>query len=265
MELYNLYFAVITALGFAEGIQLDGLKVLYLGVIGAIVIWAGLFVLQGVGLYAMAKKQNVDKAWRAFVPFVNLLLIGQLAGECTVFGKKMKRVGLYAMIAQIVGTAVCVFEIFSDLYLYTVEGVPTYDQYNNPYWLGATGFSLFLTNYLTISGVVLPFVQMAYEIMIFIIVMSLYKKYVPNSYLGLGVLSLFFPLARYIVVFAIRNRPLIDFEAYMRAKREAYRYRGYFSYDSPYNNSNENPYGQPREPKAEKPKAEPKKKSSSKK
>lgn len=249
MELYNLYFIVLTSLSII-GIQSSG--TLYGGLIGAFAIWVGLFVLQGVGLYTMAKKQNVEKRWKAFVPFVNLLFMGQLAGECNVFGQKMKRAGLYAMITQIIATAFAVVEIFAVVYLYTVEGQPSFDQYDNMYWTGLQGFSLKLTRYLSISELILPIVQMIYEIMIFIIMMTLYKKYVPNSYFGLGVLSLFIPLSRFIVIFAIRNRPLVDYEAYMRAKREEFlRQRGYTQYGSPYQNPYANTSGTAQQPMEE--------------
>ena len=46
-------------------------------------------------------------------------------------------------------------------------------------------------------------------------------------------------MARFIVIFILRNNAPIDFEAYMRAKREAYA-RRMGSYGNPYGN----PYGQ---------------------
>lgn len=248
MELYNLYFIMLTALGFF------GLKssMALGGIIGAVVLWAGLFTLQAFGMYAMAKKQKVEKRWMAFIPFVNLLFMGKLAGECNVFGQKVKRAGLYAMLAQIITTAFCLMEIFSVVYLYTVEGTPSFDQFDQPYWSGVQGFSLALTKYLSVSELFLPIVQMIYEIMAFIIVMALYKKYVPNSHFALSVLCLFFPLARYVIMFVIRNRPLVDYEAYIRARHEEYmRQRGYTpNYGAPYtspNGTGEQPAQQPPE------------------
>ncbi|MBO5363061.1 MAG: hypothetical protein J6A46_01895, partial [Clostridia bacterium] len=45
----------------------------------AIVALATVFILQGIGLYAMAKKANVKRAYLAFVPFGYLLLVEELA------------------------------------------------------------------------------------------------------------------------------------------------------------------------------------------
>lgn len=242
MELYNLYM-IFDAIGLLG---------VYGNLIGAIALWTGFFVLQGIGMYVMAKKQNVGKRWMAFVPFVNLLFMGKLAGECNVFGQKMKRAGLYAMLAQIIATAFAVVEIVVMVYLITVEGEPSFDQYGAMYWTGLQGLSLKLTKYLSVSELILPIVQMIYEIMIFIITITLYKKYVPNSYFGLGVLSLFIPLSRFIIIFVIRNRPLVDFEAYMRAKRDEYlRQRGYTQYGSPYQNPYANAGGTSQQPQEE--------------
>ncbi len=255
MEIYNLYFIIVTVLGL---FNLPLVQSLYSGVIGAFVLWGGLFALQGVGLYTMAKKQKVEKRWLAFVPFANFLFMGKLAGECNVFGQKVKRAGLYAMLAQIVTTALCFMEMFAVTYLYTVEGAPSFDQFNNPYWSGLKGFSFSLTKYLSVSGLILPIVQMIYEIMTFIILMAVYKKYVPNNAFVLGILSLFVPLSRFIILFVIRTRELIDYEAYMRKKQEEFlRQRGYTQnpyYGNPYNAGQYTPPAQltpPEEPFAE--------------
>ena len=67
---------LFTALGIGGGIRLV------------------LFVLQGFGLYAMAKKREMKNKWLAFVPLASVWYMGKLAGACDGFGKKMKRPGL---------------------------------------------------------------------------------------------------------------------------------------------------------------------------
>ena len=73
-------------------------------------------------------------------------------------------------------------------------------------------------------------------------------------------LALFVPLSRYIVIFALRNRTPVDYDAYMRARYEAYmRQRGqygqygqsgqYGQYGNPYANpyagqTPEEPFGE---------------------
>jgi hypothetical protein len=87
--------------------------------------------------------------------------------------------------------------------------------------------------------------------------MALCKKYAPKNYMVLSILVLFIPVARFIVIFALRNRQPIDYEAYMRARREAYirSQQQYYNRQNPYGNpygGQYNPYGQdtpsPRKP-----------------
>jgi hypothetical protein len=102
-----------------------------------------------------------------------------------------------------------------------------------------------------------------YEIAIFVLFLALYKQYNPKNYFGLGMLTLFVPLSRFVIVFVLKNRKAIDYDAYMRARREAYmRARqqygnfgpyGYGGYGNPYNpNAQGNGAAQaPEEPFAE--------------
>lgn len=239
MEIYMLYNAV------ANMCVLFGLTApaaLFGGLIGGTSVWLGLFILQGFGVYAMAKNRNMEKRWLAFVPFVSLMYIGKLVGECNLFGQRVKRAGLYAMIAQIVTAVICALIIFAEIYLYVVEGTPEYDQWYTPYWPNLEGFSQVTYSFYYISDSILSIFQLIYEILMFILMMGLYRKYAPKNYTILAFLALFVPLSRYIVIFVLRNRQEIDFDAYMRARHEAYmrqreQYRNY-----PYNNPYNNPY-----------------------
>jgi len=85
-----------------------------------------------------------------------------------------------------------------------------------------------------------------YEILLVVLLIGLYRRYTPKNYMTLGILTLFVPASRYIVIFVLRNRQSIDYEAYMRARREAYmrqQQQYYNRYDNPYNNPYNNPYG----------------------
>ena len=66
--------------------------------------------------------------------------------------------------------------------------------------------------------------------------MGLYKNYQPKNYTLLAMIDLFIPLAHFIVIFVNRNKPYIDFDAYMRARREAYirQRQQYHGYGNPY-------------------------------
>jgi hypothetical protein len=74
--------------------------------------------------------------------------------------------------------------------------------------------------------------------------MALLKKYVPSKYLFLSFLQLFVPLSRYIVIFVIRNKKQVDYDAFMRAKYEDFARRN-ATYGNPYNRYSGNPYNRP--------------------
>ena len=101
MELFNFYNSIFEVFAIDGSVTMT--DIWRAGGI-ALGVWLVLFILQGIGLYVMAKRRNMKGRALAFVPFVNLYYIGRLIGDCTLFGRKMKRPGLYAMIAQILAT-----------------------------------------------------------------------------------------------------------------------------------------------------------------
>ncbi len=245
MEIFNLYNGMKLTFSMT-GVTIPAVFYYALAFGGA--LWLGLFILQGFGLYAMAKRRGMNGKWKAFVPFVNIHYIGKLSGDCYIFGQRVKRVGLYAMLAQIVVTVLCALVVASEIYLYSTCGLPKFDEWNAPYWTGLQGFSLAVFNFYDVSGYLLPTFQLVCEILMLVLLLGLYKKYNPKNYMVLGFLELFVPLSRYIVVFVLRNRGAVDYEAYMRARHEAYmRRRQQYQnpYGNPYGNPYNNPYGNP--------------------
>ena len=112
--------------------------------IGAIVYsllnFCALFILQGIGLFTMAKRRKMQKKWLAFIPFANVYYMGKLVGECGFFGHKMKNAGLYAMIAQIVSVLFSCAYIFAECYFYITYGEPVgTNTMGTPYWSDLTG------------------------------------------------------------------------------------------------------------------------------
>ncbi len=251
MEFFSLYNFVAAL--FIVLRQTDDVAARYYGLLGGTLLWAVLFILQGFGLYRMAQKRNLSKKWLAFLPFGNIWYIGKLAGECNVFGQKMKHIGLYTMIAQILTTLLCGVTIAAEIYLYATLGEPELlTNLGMPYWGVLSGFSATAYDFFDISAYIIPILQLVFEILLLILLMGLYKKYYPKNYMILGFLVLFMPLARFIVIFVLRNRTAIDYEAYMRARREAYmRQQQQYQnmYGNPYQNPyNRNPYANPYNP-----------------
>lgn len=226
-------------------LQKDDLNNLIVGLSMVVGLWLILFILQGVGLYKMAKNKKMAKKWLVFVPIANIYYICKIAGSCDIFGRKIKHFGLYVMIAQIVSSVLCIMAIASEIYLYATCGAPTPVEGTYQYsWSGLHGASLSVYRLYELCEYVVFFVGFLSQILIYLLYSSLFKKYVPQNYMMLSLLVWFVPVAPYVTVFALRNRKEIDFAAYMRAKQEAF-FRQQQQYRNMYGNPNNpnNPYG----------------------
>ena len=135
MEIYSFYQVATTITAFFTNER----ETLFIaGLIGGFSILIALFLLQGFGLYKMAKNRGIKNRALAFVPFVNLWFVGKLAGECHFFGQKVKRAGMYAMIAQIIGTVFCLLTIAAEMYLWLGHGDPQWNEEGMAYWVNLT-------------------------------------------------------------------------------------------------------------------------------
>jgi len=254
MEIFNIYRAVVnTCFAFWQSAEISTTFIVGLAV--GVVIWSALFILQGVGIYTMATKRGMEKRWLAFVPFANIMYIGRLSGPSEVFGQRMKNAALFAMIAQILTFVLYVSTTAAEAYLYLEYGHPQYDiELGLPCWADLNAFSLRVYKFYEFGSWILSLFQLVYEILLFILIMGLYKKYTPKNYTGLALLALFVPLSRYIVIFVLRNRTAIDYQAYLRARREAYmRQRQQYRDYGGYNGYGNNPYTPPQQPPQEEP------------
>ena len=246
MEIYSFYETIKTSMTLT-----NDMTIIVASVAIAVVIWLALFVLQGVGICVMAKKQGLKNRALAFLPFVNIWYIGKLAGGCSFFGQRIKRAGMYAMIAQILAALAASLTVAAEQYLWFAYGAPQLaTEYGYYYWTGLTGFASYVSSFCNISGYILTIVQLLAYVFMVILMMGLCKKYAPKNYMLLGFLVLFIPVARFIIIFSLRKRQPIDYEAYMRARHEAYMrsQQQYYNGQNPYGNSYGNPYSRPNSP-----------------
>ena len=120
VQIFTEYFAGVQVSSAAEYIEAL-VRILYisLGVAGGVYLVCLIF--GGIGMHTLAKKVGMKHSWLAFLPFANTWYAGRLAGETQLFGKKMKRVGLYAMLAEVVYVAINVFSLVISFALYRPE------------------------------------------------------------------------------------------------------------------------------------------------
>ncbi len=238
MELYTFHRLVLNFLSIGtKNVEF----VLIASAIIGVVLWIGMFVLQGFGLLAMAKKQNLEKSWMAFVPFVNILYMGKIAGDCKIFGQKVKNIGVFAMIAQILATLATIAFLAAEMYLYLGVGNPQVDAMGMPYWTGLTGFDGVVSSVYDYGIYFLSIVQLICGILLYIIVAEICKRYAYKAHFILSFLALFVPISRFIILFAIRNNELFDYEEMLRRRQNFYAQQQYNPYN-PYNNPH-GPYG----------------------
>ena len=257
MEIYEIYSTLSYTLSMLFSTEQTPLaQALIYGLVGAFLIWTALFILQGVGLYVMAKKQGLKKKWLAFIPFVNILYMGKIAGETFIFGQRMKRPGLYAMIAQIVTTALCFTVMISEIYL--CANCNVHSLMNLRIGVETECIRYSISRFYDISQYFLSIAQLCYTLLMLLLLSALYKKYSVKNQMVFTLLSCFVPISRFIIIFVLRNNKAVDYQAYMRARREAYmrqqqQYRNQYGPYNPYNNPYNNPYGQNRAPYGQNP------------
>ena len=64
---------------FSELIEIFGSVFVLFGLIGSFssIVGIALYVLNGIGLYEMAKKMNFSNPWISFIPFANVFAVVQ--------------------------------------------------------------------------------------------------------------------------------------------------------------------------------------------
>ena len=241
---FNVFLMIYGAVNGYESLHANT-KVLFFAILTAVGVWLALELFLGFGLYRMAKNKGMGKRAMAFIPFVNMIYAGRLAGDCEFFGQRMKHTGVFVMIVQILLFLVGAFTIFVETSLYMTY-VPTVMN-NSIVFLKENGgeptgrLARFFITYDNVSTMLLSILELAYTVLLFIMASALYRKYAPSSSMFLAFLALFVPVSFPIAVFALRKKQPVDYADYIRKKREAYyrRYGGGYG-NNPYGG---NPYG----------------------
>ncbi len=184
----------------------------------------------GYGLMRMAKKAGRTDGYLGFIPFVNTWYTGKLAGEANFFGQKMKRTGLYAMIAEILYSLVAGFSLVTNVLLMPfLHEVPATSENGELLYSSIEvnqplareqgfGWAIDSQLWVQILSLILDIVLIVF---FFVLFTALFKKYYVRGPMLLTVFSTIFPF-RAATVFAVRNNTPIDYEAYMRRKMEEY-------------------------------------------
>jgi hypothetical protein len=194
----------------------------------SVVVEVVTFILMALGIYTMAKRQNLNKKWLAFIPFFNFILLGRVLGSAIVWGKKIKNVGLWVTITSLIST---VFNLFLNYgyYLVIIQkifNVTVYFDTNSFWYLLATGKGV-VYNVLSIVSFVPDLAYIFFEVSLIFMV---FRMYAPERSLLYSLASVFIEPFFGILLFMVRNRKRHSRDEFIQHRTYTY---------NPFNN----PYG----------------------
>ena len=171
------------------------------------------YVFRSIGLYVLAKRNGVKKAFLAWIPFLWINIACKLAGDFRIFSKKISELTLLFTILFTVGEVLSLFYMFLDYFpligyflsggsIYfgtapTIEhltysssgltGTYVLSNYVNPY--ASIDFTLFyaIIETLDIITMILSLVTIFIKVNVFI---SIFRKFWPQHFILASIFSL---------------------------------------------------------------------------
>ena len=258
------YYEQMTRTGFID-IEVPKLSLIIAAVV-ALSLLLTFYLFRSIGLYTLAKANDVKRPWIAFIPAVWMFTACELIGESSgFFGWTYKKLALTFGILFSICAAVSLLDRVLSYYplisyaaqtganarVYLVgsyssdfsasRGIPVY-PYNSAFCV--EGFVAAYPDWLNgvlsgikILGVFTSVVSLVITVSVYF---SLFRKFWPEHYILASLLSILLSLFP-IFVFAVRNRQPVDYGEYMREK-----YRAFYSarYGRPPENRDEQPFGE---------------------
>ncbi len=230
-----------------------------LGVALAIIL--ALYVLRSIGLFTLAKRQNIKHAFLAWIPLVWFYILCKLIGNSRLFNMPYEKIAIWLCIIFAVSellTIVVEFLMYFPLFQYALlEGGTIYIGTGGKVaeemvkYISLEGnLGIFVTKRIIPFGLsiaklnkiieVLNTLAMLFDLASIIITISaffaFFRKYLPRHFMLASLLSIFITPALPIFIFICRNKEPMDYNEYIRS-----RYQGY---QNPYQNPYNNPYNQ---------------------
>ena len=244
---------------------------IWLAIITALLVYSALYVLRSIGLYVLAKRQGVKKAYLAWIPCIWLYTLCKVLGNARIFNQPVQSFALLMTILFSVAevlTFVYGFLLYFPLLEYAIIGGETLyigspSQFGNEFiqyvaFDGNTGIFVTkqiypfgmkiatLDKILTVIDYIVPLFDLASIFITISLYFALFRKYWPQHYMLVSLLSIFITGLFPIFMFVIRKKNPIDFNEYLRSRYGAYQNpygRPYNPYGNPYGNQYGNPYG----------------------
>ena len=239
---------------------------LIVGIVIDLVIAIAFYVLRSVALYTIAKRQNINKPFLAFIPCAWLFIAGKAMGTVLIKGKPAKNLPLIATIVFALSEVIaltCAFIAYFPIVGYYLQGgnVIIADTEVYTYVLQQEGFVpyvffkdmlfvkggnvagsivypyadvLMMRDIVDILGIIAELATIAVICFNVIIYIGLFRKFIPAHYLIFTVLSVvgLFP----IMVFIVRKKEPVNYKDYIRSRFYGRGYNPYMG-GNPYANN----------------------------
>jgi len=206
------------------------------------IVYIVLLVMGGFGLYRMAARKGLKFKARAFIPFANSYLLGQLAGDkCAFFGARIKLIKLWVMLTEILAflvgglSVICTMALYTDMFAdvrYIRETL--YGSYYdfNVNAMTVTQKTLYYGYY--VGQWVYYFFELFYILFFFTAAINLFRSYAPAQATIFSLVSIFLPIEN-IFIFAVSGNKEVNYTEYIRARYARYRNQAnYYNRRPPY-------------------------------
>lgn len=227
------------------------------GVLVELAIILTLYILRGVALYTIAKRQSIKRPYLAFIPCMWIFIAGKAMGTLLVKGKPAKNLALIATIlfttCEVLSFAITFLTYFPLVGYYLSGGevvIMDIIDINGP--LTLVGYARYAFNDTILvrptgvigGGIVYPYkdvnamilainimailrdlLSIAVLVFSILIYVGLFRKFMPQHYILLTVLSFLglFP----IMVFIIRKKNPVNYNDYLRSRYYGHGYNPY--------------------------------------
>lgn len=186
------------------------------------VIEISFFVLKGIGLYTIGKREKIAKPFLAFIPFASYYYLGRIIGPVRLFGFRIKNIGLFLSILlflNLATTYVSDWVYYGNTLEYILETNKFVMQDAKEIVLGPINPLplIYALNYL---------VSIAHMVISVFAFMAFFRFYAPKTHVLFAILSIFFEPLFSIFTFVFRKNKRFDYNQYMKMRFDSYTAQG---------------------------------------
>lgn len=178
------------------------------------IIDLAIYVFTALSLYTIAKRRGIEKAWLAWIPLVNVWVLGCISDQYqeAVSGKRNRRrnilLGLnIVMTILVVMLVAAVLLALGEIFLMLLTGVSGTEDISNAL-LMRLGEALPLFGFIALLSIPMLVAVIVYLVLYFMSLYDVYKSCDPSNATLFTVLSFFFNILPPVFLFLCRDKDL---------------------------------------------------------